>query len=359
MIATSGDIEKLLNITRASLEDLHVSVVANVKNRTQDYNDYIEHSITTEFLSIEEFEDLLSSAQEFGIYTTAYFDVRDFIIETLKKPSGGLNVLFETTQKGIGKGKDALLPAFCDLINHIYTGPNAFVNAVTGNKYSWTKFLEAHHVPVPRSWRYSWPRGWTLGEEPPSDIKLICKPIYECASIGIDSSSVSNLSIEYKRSLSYKSQIYKQPLIVQEFIPGYEVEVPIISTAEGNIILPPVGLSSGENEKILGNHVFSFDEIFDDGYSFYSYSEISEHICNEIKQCAENIANLLELNGYSRIDFRVGMTGKIYVIDINAYPHIVKHSSFSESFKLLGHNSHHVVPALVGNALQNYKQNQR
>lgn len=346
-------INELINTARVNLNRFEVCIVANVENITKNISDYTENSITTEFLELSELDELVTSAQGFGIYTTVFYDTTDFIEKIIKGHNTGILVLFEMTQKGTGKGKDTLLPSFCDMIGCIHTGPNAYSNAITGNKYAWTKLLEAHNIPVPRSWRFSNHSGWLNKNNPPTETLLIAKPLYECASIGIGASSVGILSDVYIRHLSYKSEIYRQPFIVQEFIPGYEVEVPVISTVNEQMVLPPIGISFDGNH-YLGGRFLSYDSIFDNDYHFYDFSSVYPH-SEKIEKCVKTVAELLELDGYTRVDFRIKESGEFYITDINAYPHIVSHSSFAKSFELLGFEAADVLPALVGNALATHK----
>ncbi len=332
-------------------DQITVIFLANVQGKTKNTQDYIGTSIETEFFSMDEYEELLISLQEFGFYTLTYFNcnefIRDYYAHNFSKQT---LLLFEGTQKGIGCAKDALIPSFCDLESLFHTGSNAFFNSICSNKYLWTKILEQHNLPVPFSWKYDANYGWLFNEKPCEKMLLIAKPIYECASIGITQESVDKWSLDYEKILYKKSIQYKQPFIVQQFIDGYEVEVPIIIQKKAPYILPPVVLTKGE-EPCMGKRFLDFNNIFQDEYEFCLLKKINDTWVVAIENYIQQIVQLLELDGYARVDFRITNTGEFFITDINSYPHIVKHSSFAFAFHAAGFDKSLLAPCVIGSRL--------
>lgn len=343
-------IELLIRKAQKEISAATIIFLANVQGMTSNTNDYIGHSIITEFLTMNEYNELLSSLQDFGFYVLTYFDSNDFFQDYLNgKFQTKKIVIFEGTQKGIGRARDALLPAFCDLENLIHTGPNAYVNSICTNKYHWTRLLNVHAVCVPNSWRYF--KGmWLYNFKPVENKTLIAKPCYECASIGVHKQSVAEYSAGYEIYLKQMSERYNQPLIVQEFISGYEVEVPVIIHRGIPYVLPPVVLCKAGNA-VMGDSFLDFDDIYEDNYQFCLLESINSAWCSNIKKQVLKVVELLELERYVRIDFRIALDGTSYVTDINSYPHIVSHSSFAYAFNQIGINEHNILPCLIGNVL--------
>lgn len=343
-------IDLLIKKAKKVSSDTAIIFLANVKDVTFNRYDYSDTSILTEFLSIEEYNELLTSLQNFGFYTLIYFNSEDFIKDYYNgKFESSKIIIFEGTQKGIGKARDSYIPAFCDLEGIVHTGPNAYVNSICTNKYHWTKLLEIHNISVPKSWQYN--NGeWLGGQNPVLNKTLIAKPCHECASIGIHKSSVSKYTYEYEKYLNCLSIIYNQPFIVQEFIFGYEVEVPVIIHQKIPYILPPVVICK-KNDPLMGNKFLDFDDIYDDDYQFCLLNTISNSIDAYIISETLKIIKILNLECYTRIDFRIDSFGKCFVTDINSYPHIVQHSSFAYAFEHLNINAEYVLPCLIGNIL--------
>lgn len=343
-------IKHLIEYAKTTINDVTIIFLANVKNITPNDDDYLDSSILTEFLSMNEYNELLTSLQNFGFYTLTYFDSDSFIKDFFEnKFKDSKLILFEGSQKGTGRARDAFLPAFCDLEKLVHTGPNAYVNSICTNKYHWTKLLETHNLSVPKSWRF-YNGEWLNNEKPITEKKLIAKPCYECASIGIHKQSVAYYSTTYETYLKNISHTYRQPLIVQEFITGYEVEVPVIIHQKKPYILPPVILHKANNLS-MEDSFLDFDDIYDDDYQFSLLESINNSWNSTIQKEVFKVIELLELERYTRIDFRITADGMAYITDINSYPHIVKHSSFAFAFEQLHISSQNILPCLIGNVL--------
>ena len=175
-----------------------------------------------------------------------------------------------------------------------------------------------------------------------------CKEISPGCSL--DKQSVDVYTVNYEKYLKKISKIYKQPLIVQEFISGYEVEVPIIISKKIPYILPPVVLYK-DSTFAMNDSFLDFDDIHDDDYRFCLLADINPLWSDKITKKVYKIIELLELDRYARIDFRLTHDGMAYVTDINSYPHIVKHSSFAYSFEQLNIDHCNILPCLIGNVL--------
>lgn len=343
-------VKQLMNHALEAINDITIIFLASVQGITPNMNDYEETSILTEFLSLEEYNELLSSLQNFGFYVLTYFDTNKFLIDYLNgRFASSKLIIFEGSQKGIGRARDAFLPAFCDLESIIHTGPNAYTNSICTNKYHWTKLLECHNISVPNSWRFD-NSTWLNNLKPPKNMRLIAKPCFECASIGIHKQSVAEYSIEYETYLKHMSQIYNQPLIVQEFISGYEIEVPILIHNNIPYVFPSVILCKSDSP-LMGDSFLDFDDIYEDRYEFSLLKSINAAWDSKIREETFHIVDILELEHYARIDFRVSIDGKSYVTDINSYPHIVHHSSFAYAFEQINIQSQYILPCLIGNVL--------
>ena len=349
---TQEKLNELLKCAKLNVKNVTIIFLANVKGISTNANDYSDSSILTEFLSIDEYNELLNACQNFGFYTLSYFDTNEFVKDFLNnKFANHKLIVFEGSQKGIGRGRDSLLPSFCDLASIKHTGPNAYVNSICTNKYHWTKLLESHNISVPQSWRYNNGK-WLNNEFPEKKVKLIAKPCYECASIGIHKECVGFFSTNYEKYLKTMSSIYMQPLIVQKFINGYEVEVPVIIYEQNPYILQPVVLYKNKGYS-MEDAFLDFDDIYNDDYNFCLLESINTMWNDKIKEEVYKIVELLELERYTRIDFRLTNNGDTYVTDINSYPHIVSHSSFAYAFEQLGIAYDNILPCIIGNILQN------
>lgn len=339
----------LLNCADMKKNDINLFMIASIKDTTQSSMDYKRHSVTTSYLSRQTLDELLISCRKYSNYLQVYTDVEEFLMDYYNdnfrvRPT----LIFETSPKGTGRGKDALIPALCDIWKIPHLGPTASANTICSSKYQWTSILKENGLSVPDS--YFFHAGKWI-KEPPIGIKYILKLNYECASIGLFADSVLiNDGKNITRKALELSKEFNQPIIAQKYIEGYEVEVPILSNHNKSIVLPPIGLSVG-TQKYYTKEFFDYDVIYTDDYSFYSFCDINEKGAQMLIANAYKIIDCLDLNGYMRIDFRIDSSGNFFVFDINNDPCISKCGSFHKSIEVSGFHEEDIVGIIIGNAL--------
>ncbi len=327
----------------------YIAIIASTQNNSESWVDYSQHSVKTSYLARHELEEIIRSFRKYCAYLEVYTDVEDFLKAYY---TGTLMVrptmIFETSSKGIGRGRDALIPTLCDLLHYPHLGSDATSCILCSSKFQWTSILQGNRIPVPESYLFSH-NHWQ--SEPPIGIKYILKLNNECASIGL---SASNVMIYDGKNLTEKAQqLYKdydQQVIAQKFVSGYEVEVPVLVNHHFQLALPPIGLSA-DGEMYHKDRFFDYDTIFDDDYVLYDFTQIMPAVAKNLQNTACQIIDLMDLSGYMRIDFRVGADGTYYVIDINNDPCINSCGSFRKSLELLDIDPQDIAGVLIGNRM--------
>lgn len=332
------EILKILSNSEKYICNIKVYMVVNVKEKTKINHDYNKYSISTEFFSDSELNELVLAFREANIYVEVIFGEDEFISKILTDSNIDNNVIvYNAAQNGTGPGRKSLIPAFCNLHNIPITGSNAYVVSLCRNKYHVNKLLEAHNIPVAKSWLYDAKQGgWLMNRSPEDHLMVIAKPIYESASIGIGDSSkfaFSNSNLTFLNELSLEMN---QPIIVQEFISGFEVETPIICYKNKYLSIFPVGIS-WNNIRFLDNKFLTYENIYFDQYEFYNFEDENRSIAKKITATSKITAHIIGINGLGRIDYRVTKNGLHYITDVSTNPHLTTHSSYYymfNSFKL-------------------------
>lgn len=148
-------------------------------------------------------------------------------------------------------------------------------------------FIRKLGIPVPESWLYRYNQGWVLNTKPPTDEKVILKLNYETSSIGLDKNNIFNYDESKNHLIDLISQKYKQDVIIQKFIYGYEVEVSFIH-GKGSFVFPPVGIKLDDN-KTLGDKILDYDIRKTTRMSFM----ISGKNAQKLHQKSKNAPNIL------------------------------------------------------------------
>lgn len=300
-------------------------------------DDYEGFSIATSYYSDVEFQEVLMAFKNIAAYVDVSYGEKDFIS---KVQSGALShldkfkkIAYAQTASGIARSKSALIPAFCDLHNIKYCCNDIFTGALLDNKLAANKLLKSIGMKLPDTWFYYHKTGW-MGMEPSSDCMLISKPAYECASIGITEKSVSLLDASYLKFIHDLSIGFRQPILVQSFIEGYEIEVPILELDKP--IVPGItGISLNGNKK-LGSKILSYDTIFENGFDLFDFTQFDNSISKQVENDSLTAYNMLQLKGPVRMDYRVTESGEYYLMDYNNCPHLGIQHSFAFTVRQLG-----------------------
>ena len=341
-------INELIAVTQKKSSKLRMAFVTSIQCETQTINDFSKQSVCTTYLSRKDCDDLLNNLRGNGIYTKLYTDVEDFFYDYY---SGhfNCNIVFETSPKGIAKGKDILIPSFCDSVGLLHVGPDASSIMKCINKYQWYCILKENRIPVPNTYLFT--NRWITF--PPKTGKYLLKLTEECASIGLTDSSVFQDNLNLMTSHAEKLSIaFNESIICQQFIDGYEVEVPVLSNKDFSIILPPVGIKY-HNKKFLNGFFFNYDTIYDNGYGVYLFEKEMNEINKIVRTITQKVVEILDLKGYFRIDFRITKEGAPFIIDINNDPTLNDEGSFQYSIKSIGFSKKDLVAMIIGNYLIN------
>lgn len=348
------ELDKLIELAKQKKQQLLICFIANVKEATTDFDDYSKDSVIAEFLSIKQYHQILSTLSTNGYLVQAYNDEGEFIKDcTQGKFTNSHQVLvINSAQKGTSIGRKALIPSICDFYGFWYVGSNPYLRCLLRDKYKTNCILEKHEIPCSKSYLYLSSEGWLLGKKPQNGDKVIAKLNFEASSIGLSERNVFIYSKEKENFIDQLANDFAQPVIVQEFISGYEVEFPFISSKN---IVPciPVSLYFGKDKK-MGNNILTYELRSKRDYHFCDYRDINPEISESMANCSQDIIRILGISDLCRIDYRVTEDGKYYVTDIATNPGYTKVTSINYSFSLLGYDYSQILDIMIGSALERY-----
>lgn len=343
------EINKYVKIAQSNISQYLVVMISNVKNITGNYNDYDCDSVISEYYSYSQYEEILTSLRKIGFEVICYFDENAFMIDFL---SGKLNriskklLILNSAQTGTGSGRKSLIPAFCELNGLIHTNSDSFISSYTRQKYHWFCYLKRGGFPVANSWLYHWSFGWYQGQ-PMNGDKVLIKLNREASSIGLSEKNIITYNSDNIDRIDELSRIYSQPIIVQKFIEGYEVEVPCIVSKTSSISFEPTGIQVNSNRN-LGDTILNYNVRGEHLFSFYDFSEINKQLSEEIKKTTEEISCKMSLFGLARIDYRITEDNEFYVTDVSSNPHITKSMTFNYLYTKMGYSYEDVLLTLLG-----------
>lgn len=348
MQKVQGELLKMLETGLSVLREYRIILLMNIRDETTINNSRWNHSSDTEFFSITEQEEILSSFSELEIPCEVFYSettFMKFVIE-LNDSERKKILVHNMSKNGPFLDKKSLIPAFCNFYNVMTIGSSSYVSSLCRNKYHYNSLLSHEGFNVVKSWHFT-KEGWE-SKKPEIGQKLIIKPNNESSSLGIKMSSV--LMYDGNDAIfEEKMKEFSQDLIIQEFISGYEVEIPVFNMKGNLISLSPVGISLKGSKKVEGNIL---DEVssYNDSYGFFDFSDI-EIYRPEILEHSSKICEFLGISGYARVDYRIADNGSYYVTDIATTPYTTRHSSFSYAMNILGIEYRYLEALLLLQAL--------
>jgi D-alanine-D-alanine ligase len=216
---------------------------------------------------------------------------------------------------------EALLPLLLDLEGIPYTGSGPFALALALHKDRAKEILRASGVPTPRG------RAITAVAELATLAELryplIAKPAREDASVGISSASVVHDPARLRERVEGLIETYRQPVVVEEFIEGREINVSILERAgRAPEVLPLFEIDFSEmppdRPRIVSFEGKWVEESVDyKGTRSVRCEGLSPDVRSRVEATALATFRAIDLRDYGRVDVRLAADGTPFVIDVN------------------------------------------
>ena len=243
------------------------------------------------------------------------------------------DMVFNIAEGLSGDSREAQVPALCELLGIPYTASRILPNAVSLDKTMTKRIWRDHGLPVAPFQEFSKLEQLNSLE---LDFPLFVKPAREGTGMGIDEKSVVRNMQELEERVEWLLKTYRQPALVEEFLPGREFTVgflgnpgtpanrrhPELYGQDGYHWFPilEIGLSNSVSPTVYGHDAKSID-IGDLGAPDYLCpADIPDSFARELIDLTRKAAEALNACDISRVDFRLGADGKPYLLEINTLP---------------------------------------
>ncbi|MBO7434068.1 MAG: D-alanine--D-alanine ligase [Salinivirgaceae bacterium] len=213
-------------------------------------------------------------------------------------------------------GEDGMLQSYFDMLNIPYTTCNAFVSALTFNKFACKVFLKEYDILTADAILLR--RNTPVQEQDLENrfgYPMFVKPNNGGSSFGVTKVKTRNdLLPAIERAFAEDNEV-----IIEPFIKGGEYTCGVFKTDKESIVFPPT-------EIVSKNEFFDVEAKYTPGMS----EEITPARlpASQIKNCQEltsKIYDLLGCTGVVRIDYLM-QSGKFYFMEINTVPGMSRES---------------------------------
>jgi D-alanine-D-alanine ligase len=262
------------------------------------------------------------------------------------------DLVFNLVESVEGHGRLLYLAAaLLDLLKIPYTGAATDALYVTTNKLLTKKILEASGIPTPPSFS----PGQLRRTLEPLQGPYIIKSVWEHASVGLDEDSV--FSGPEPRQLLSEMERRKANLggecFAEKYIEGREFNLSVLASPEGPEVLPPAEMTFKDYPpgkwRVVGYRA-KWDETSFESRSTvrsFEFSSVDQPLLLRLKEIAKACWSLFGLRGYGRVDFRVDLENRPWVLEVNANPCVSKDSGFFAAATKAGLSYKQIVQRII------------
>ena len=250
-------------------------------------------------------------------------DGRELLERLLREPP---DFVFNIAEgHGIGRSREARVPAVLEMLGIPYTGSDPLALSVTLDKDCAKKLIQSTHVKVPQ-WMTWQP------DEPLDEIATryslpytsIVKPAWEGSSKGIRGKCVVDTPAELVEAIENHRRAYRQPVLVEEYIEGEELTVGIVGNSPPQIIGVMQVLPTQNEERFVYSLEVKRDYLRRVRYE--CPAKLPPARLKRVEDAALVVYRELDCRDIARIDFRL-KDGVPYFLEVNPLPGLNPESS--------------------------------
>jgi D-alanine-D-alanine ligase len=229
---------------------------------------------------------------------------------------------------GLSAGDDAWLADYLDAWQMPYIGPNALTMKQLIQKYDTHRILKQNGVAVPRHFLVG------AGDPLPQvAYPAFVKPSTESRSVGISDNSVADSPEALQKQIDYILATFKQPALVEEYLPGEEYTVLMLGNGRVQEFLPGI-------VKVDAAHYGKYPILRSDlrGVGLTKIYRPTSRSQEAVALCKQ-ATDALNCWDHVRVDMRVAGDERLKIIEVNGIPGLKPIKSWSPQIYTLYHAS--------------------
>ena len=165
------------------------------------------------------------------------------------------------------------------------------------------------------------------GDEPLPDLRwpLIAKPSREDASNGITQESVASDEVSLRRRVKRVIEEFRQPVLVEEYVDGREVNVALLGDGAALEVLPLAeidfsGYPAGLHRIVTYDAKWNLSSVEYKGSVSVAARALPPHLEESVRSIAIAAHRVMDLRDYARIDMRLHPERGPVVLEVNPNP---------------------------------------
>jgi len=261
------------------------------------------------------------------------------------------DVIFNIAEGMRGRGREAHVPALCELLGIPYSGSDATTLSLCLDKGLTKQLLRSAGIDT-AEWQVM-----TTGREKLKAFRypVIVKPNAEGTSKGITSASVVADEAAARAAARMMVERYGQPALVEEYITGREFTVGLLGERRPKV-LPVMEVVFVDPPQ---HPVYGFEEKQSDNprVRFECPAQITPAEQKRIEKVVRDTFTALDCRDVARVDLRMAPDGKVYVIEINPLPGLTpEFSDLCVIAKVAGMDYRMLIGEILAGSIKRYRE---
>jgi D-alanine-D-alanine ligase len=263
------------------------------------------------------------------------------------------HLVFNMAEGLHGPNRESHVPAICEYLNVPYTASDPLSLSLTLHKARAKEILAFRGVPTARFALVS-----ELRELSRVRLRypLFVKPVAEGSGKGIFANNLCNSRTQLRERVSFLLETYRQPVLVETYLPGLEFTVAILGNGSEAFCLPIVGLDfstlpAGTTPVYGYEAKWIWDTAEHQLHIFECPARVPKPLYAEIESVALSAYHALGCRDWCRVDVRVDEAGVPNVVELNPLPGIIPdpkmNSCFPKAARVAGYAYDELIQELV------------
>lgn len=305
--------------------------------------------LNSELLSVEEESEIVEGLRDAGHEVVCIGDV-DRLVSGLGHWLQTCDIVFNRSVGYRGVERKSIAAAVMDAAGLPYTGSTPYVLSLTRNKHHCKVIAENAGLLTPPSAVLF---GGVDDFAECVSYPAIVKPIAESSSIGIElGAAIVRTADEARHRAQVVASRYHQPVLVETFIEGIELEIPVVADDAGEMRVFGIAAVAVNHTLPCSCHYLASDSVYDDEYDYIDPPPFVD--LNRVRDLAERGARALGIRDYGRLDFRIDADGTPWFIEASTHPHVQVHSSFNHAAAQRGMSYPAMLDCLIQTGLKRH-----
>jgi len=219
--------------------------------------------------------------------------------------------------------KDMMVTGVFEMLGISYTGSIPLTLGICQRKGLTKQILLANGIPTPR---FRLMAGGNILNRHGLHYPLIVKPGREDGSIGVENESVIHNFKELKKRFEYIWKEFHQPVLLEEFIDGRELNVSILGSEEPLIL--PISEVDFSTMPESFNNILTYQAKWEPRHETYHRTipicptHLPKKVEKRVKEIALKAYQIMGCRDYARIDIRLDKKNTPFVLEVNPNPYL-------------------------------------